>query len=298
MKKLLLSVLLLLFTVIACAQDVLTNQSIINLSKVGLSSSIIINKIKSSKCSFDLSTDALVALKEGKVNDDVIGAMLDKKSSGSETGNPRVDSIISRMEQSGIYFYNPQNSTYTRVDPTLVTGNKTTMGLTGTMKSKSEIDGPEANLQTNTAPVFYFYFGKGYESKLSNTGASSSEPKNEFVAMMQAYMPSKSNEAFSPNDFKLIKLDRTRKTRYFESGKISAYTGTVSSDISKNVQGFKYEAITSNLYRVYFPTGLPEGEYCFIYATSASANGVAASRYSNPMYKNDIKVFDFGVKTR
>lgn len=297
MKKLVLSLCFVFMSMIALSQEILTNKSVIDLSKVGLSSVIIINKIKSSKCTFDLSTNGLVALKQGNVSDDVISAMIDKGASTVSTGNAKVDSMIFKMGQSGIYYYNARTAEYIRLDPTLVTGSKTTVGITGTMKSKSQIDGSEANLQVGSTSVFYFYFGSNNENKLSNTSASTLESKSDFAAFMQAAsMNSKSNQAFSPNDFKLIKLDRNKNVRYFESGRISY--GGISSGVDKNVQVFKYEAITPNLYRVYFPSALDKGEYCFIYATSANSGGVSSSVVNNmvPGFKNDVKVFDFGVR--
>lgn len=165
------------------------------------------------------------------------------------------------------------------------------------MKSKSEIDGQEANLQTSKAPIFYFYFEDKTDSKLSNTSASNTAPKNDFAVLMQSYSPQKSNTAFSPNDFKLLKLDRSRKARYFETGTMSGFSGS-STGISKNVQSFKYVEIGPNLYKVYFPNGLPVGEYCFIYAASAGSGGPANGMMNNmmPQFKSDVKVFDFGVK--
>ncbi|MCC8427301.1 hypothetical protein [Mucilaginibacter sp. UR6-11] len=296
MNKIILLLTIVIHTTFCYAQDVLTNKSVIGLTKAGLSSSIIINKIKTSKCSFDLSTDALIVLKETKVSDEVINTMLDKQPASINVSNTAADKITNKFAQSGIYYYAGESDVYTRVDPTLVTGNK--MGsniLTGTMKSKSTLDGGESNLQVSKTPVFYFYFEHNTESKLNNTSATNNTSTDEFMALMQSYAPtSKSNQAFSPNDFKLIKLDKNRNSRTFETGKISLLGG-VSNGVSKNVTGFKYTEISSNLYKVYFPTGLPAGEYCFMYATSAASGGVGASM-TGQVIQNDTKVYDFGIK--
>jgi hypothetical protein len=290
--------ILLFFNITFCfAQSVLNNKSIIALSKAGLPSSIIINKVKTSTCSFDLSTDALIELKDNKVPDDVLNAMIDKQGMSTATGNPVADNIIGKLSQTGIYYFEDLANHYIKVDPSIVTGGKTGANMLGTIKSKSILDGAESNLQTTKSPVFYFYFGDNSESKLSSTNASNIAYKNEFVQMLQSYTPNAKtgNTAFTPNDFKLIKLDKSRNNRSFESGRISMYSGA-SSGVSKNIQGFKYEAITSNLYKVYFPTGLSDGEYCFIYASSAASGGVTASLTNSIYHNTDIKVFDFGVK--
>lgn len=296
-KNLYFSLLLLLSTTTtALAQDVLNNKSIISLSKAGIPSSIIINKMKTSTCHFDLSTDALITLKSNQVTDDVLNAMIDKQGKSSATGNPEIDNIISKLPQTGIYLV-ADNGQYVKLDPSIVTGSKTSSNLMGTIKSTSTLDGSEANLQTSSSPVFYFYFGDGGDNKLSNTSASNTNYKNEFVNLLQSYSPNsgRSNEAFSPNDFKLIKLDHNRNSRSFESGRISAYSG-VSNGINKNIATFKYDAIATNLFKVYFPSGITSGEYCFIYANSAASQGVVNSMTNAYSHNNDVKVFDFGVK--
>ena len=54
----------------------LTNQDVVDLLKVGLTSDIVVTKIKSSTCNFDTSPDALKRLKASNVPDAVILAMV------------------------------------------------------------------------------------------------------------------------------------------------------------------------------------------------------------------------------
>jgi WXXGXW repeat (2 copies) len=61
--------------------DVLTNQSIIQLWKAGISKSVIGAKINSSQCNFDLSTNGLVDLKNNGVPDDIVTSMVNKGNS-------------------------------------------------------------------------------------------------------------------------------------------------------------------------------------------------------------------------
>lgn len=55
--------------------DVVRNEDIIKLSQAKLQDGIIISKIKNSLCRFNLSTDALIKLKEANVSDAVVQAM-------------------------------------------------------------------------------------------------------------------------------------------------------------------------------------------------------------------------------
>jgi hypothetical protein len=60
------------------AANILTNDNIIELSVKKIPKSVILQKIKSSKCNFDTSTEALVGLNNKGVSEDVISAMIEK----------------------------------------------------------------------------------------------------------------------------------------------------------------------------------------------------------------------------
>ncbi|CAN5254235.1 hypothetical protein BH10ACI1_BH10ACI1_10190 [soil metagenome] len=76
------------FILVAVAQqkndEALTNNSVIELVKAGLSEGIIIAKIKSSKTEFDTSSNALVKLKEIGVSENIILAMIEAKPKVTE----------------------------------------------------------------------------------------------------------------------------------------------------------------------------------------------------------------------
>ncbi len=62
------------------AAALLTNDDILKMAKVKMPDAIIITKLKTSKCRFDLKTDALVQLKSAGVSDAVIVAMMEAGS--------------------------------------------------------------------------------------------------------------------------------------------------------------------------------------------------------------------------
>lgn len=79
MSKLNLITIILLFSFAAFAQtEILTNSQVIELTKAGLSSQIILSKIAKSRVDFDISTNALIELKKSGVADEVIASMLEK----------------------------------------------------------------------------------------------------------------------------------------------------------------------------------------------------------------------------
>ena len=74
--KLISKIILLLFLCLPMfAQDILDNHGIISLLGSRMSQDIVITKISSSKCKFDLSVDGLLELKDGRVPDKIVKAM-------------------------------------------------------------------------------------------------------------------------------------------------------------------------------------------------------------------------------
>ncbi len=67
------------------AQEVLTNDSVIQMVKAGLPEAVVIAKIKGTATKFDLKTDSLVSLKKAGVSDKVLEAMV---AAGSGSAAP------------------------------------------------------------------------------------------------------------------------------------------------------------------------------------------------------------------
>jgi hypothetical protein len=83
-------ILLLLLSLPTFAQDILDNQGIINLLGSKMSQDIVITKISSSKCQFDLSVDGLLELKNGRVPDKIVKAMFTASPPTEIMGNEDV----------------------------------------------------------------------------------------------------------------------------------------------------------------------------------------------------------------
>lgn len=76
MKKLLLSLLIIITTNLSYAQEVLTNQSIIDLTELGFDEQVIIDKIESSETNFDTTIDALKILKGKGILPNILSTMI------------------------------------------------------------------------------------------------------------------------------------------------------------------------------------------------------------------------------
>lgn len=81
-------------------EEIITNATIVKMVKAKLGDTIILSKIKSGKTDFDLSTDAIVKLKESRVSDKVIEAMMHTESDSppqtpavTKTTPPKVESV-------------------------------------------------------------------------------------------------------------------------------------------------------------------------------------------------------------
>ncbi|NOT47694.1 MAG: hypothetical protein HOP17_08080 [Acidobacteria bacterium] len=73
---------------IFCQTEILTNQSVVEMARVGLSPDIIRRTIGRSQVKFDTSSAALVELKKSNVPDDIIAAMIDRQENGQPVTAP------------------------------------------------------------------------------------------------------------------------------------------------------------------------------------------------------------------
>lgn len=80
-------------TLSAVAQEVLTNKTVIDLYRAGLDSTIIVSKIETSSCKFDVSSASLIALKKAKVPANVIQAMMNKSEKISTAPEKKTNTI-------------------------------------------------------------------------------------------------------------------------------------------------------------------------------------------------------------
>jgi len=275
MKAAVFSVLCFLFTIFSYAQnndDILTNETIIQLTKIGLQPSVIINKIQTSITKFDVSTDALIKLSNNSVSSEVINEMIKVNTNHKSIEVTQKDANNpNAMHSPGIYYYNPNDpeKQLKRVDPTVV-GSTETHGASyygyGGGGSISKISGGDSKLQLNDqSPTFYFYFENNASPMINNW----------WFAV-----------ATSPNEFALVKLIEKKDSRSFQTGKVSSgggYSGSSSGIPEKVKVPFDYTEIAEGIYSVTFKQPLKSGEYCFVYASSAP------DRYSNN------KIFDFGI---
>lgn len=266
------------------AQETMTNDEVITLVQNGLNSSIVVNKIRSSKTNFDLSTDSLIKLKKAGVSDEIVNAMLSAKSgmtttpttTGSNNGGAMMTGDPNDPASKhgyGLYLYEEtaDGKKMTQLTPNVSSQNRTggafTASITpfglGKVKQKANLPGRNAGLQIkDTTPVFYFYL----DASTGGLNTSSGIPSN-------------------PSEFVLVRFNQRSDNREITIGKSNAY-GAKGGLSDEYVVQFKAEDMGGGIYKVTPNSDLPKGEYAFYLINSGGSNASAAV---------GSKFFDFGV---
>lgn len=260
--------------------DTLTNQTIIQLTKVGLGKDILISKIQSSFCRFDLTTDGLISLKKAAVADEVIGAMMSKSNNVSTSSSERSNNSQSEQVQNntsltpGIYYCKGTPCNYQELEASVYSQGKTNANLLmaygGKSKMKATLSTANANLQIEeNKPVFYFYFNQANQKEFGSSD----------------YF----GNATSPNEFLLIKftLSKNKKTREVVTATFGVYSGASSGVDDEYKVPIKYEKVSQGVYKVYLEKPLEKGEYGFMNAAASTSVGDTPAQQ---------KVYDFGVR--
>ena len=279
-NSILLSIALICFAAMSVsAQETMTNDEVISLTKAGLSSGVIVSKIRSSKSDFDLSTDALIRLKQAGVGDDIVSAMLEAKS-GKTAAAPGLVSPGSgdpndpmSKHSYGIYLYEEANGQrkMTQLQPNVSaqnrTGGKFTNSITpfglGKIKKKANLPGRSANLQIqSTQPVFYFYLDASSGGLNTTSGIPS-----------------------TPNEFTLVRFNQRSDNREVTISKENNWGGKGGLS-DEYVVEFDAQDMGNGVFKITPKTPLKKGEYGFYLVTSGTSNAGDAI---------GTKFFDFGV---
>ncbi|NOT47696.1 MAG: hypothetical protein HOP17_08090 [Acidobacteria bacterium] len=275
----------ILSAVPAQAQETMNNDEVISLTKAGLNPTLIVGKIRTSKTNFDMSTDALIKLKQAGVTDDVVGAMLEAKSGKPVSSAPAVNSTGAASpgvlgdpndpmakHNYGIYLFEEKDGTrkMTALKPNVSAQNRTgglftssmTYGI-GKVKTKTNLPGRNADMQLqNTAPVFYFYL----DITSGGLNTASGVPSD-------------------PKEFTLVQFNQRSDNREVTIGKSNAF-GAKGGLSDEYVVQFKAEDMGNGIFKVTPSGDLKKGEYGFMLVNSGNSNTAAGV---------GAKFFDFGV---
>ncbi len=280
MKKVVSALILsLVVSIGAMAQETMTNDEVISLTKAGLAASIIVGKINSSATNFDTSTDGLIALSKAGVSQEVIAAMISAKA-GKSVGGGSMASVSNgdpndpmSKHSYGVYLYQEIDGKkkMTQIQPSMSGQNRTggafTASITpfglGKVKTKTNLPGRSAALQIQeTSPVFYFYL----DASSGGLNTSSGIPS-------------------SPNEFTLVRFNQRSDNREVTIAKSNSWGGKGGLS-DEYVVGLKAEDLGNGVFKITPVSPLKKGEYGFYLLNSGNANTAAGV---------GSKFFDFGV---
>lgn len=263
--------------------DTLKNSTIIKMTTSKLGDNLILSSINKSPVKFDISPDAMIALKKAGVSDIVIESMVKKQSEIDEQVAQNITNNSTggkyTFTKSGIYFGN-EGKNFTKLDPTLLNSSYK-FGFYSPGYTKS-IDGKTANYSINRDSEIYFNFipSKKDLNATNNSGATSSDYMDAIMNQLAG-----GNIAISPNEFKLVKLSPRGNKRIFRQDANMA--GQASSIKGRYIVNFKYEQVSEFTYKIILPADIEPGQYCFVYLASKQAN----------IFLNQVeKSFDFELK--
>lgn len=226
------------------------NGAVIALTQAGLGDDVILAKIDSLPCSYDVSTDAIIGLKSENVSNAVIAAMVDRCVGASKAQGGASSSTDPTVKRSpGVYIDLGSSVEHDlrQVRPTVaasgrVTGNGS---LLFPYKAKVGIAGPSARIEAAGAqPHFYFYFETA-DARVSDFGVSAS------------------TAAQSPSEFTLVRFKSKNGQRELVIGKATIFNASLGIDPKETVP-FAIEEIGDSIFEVAIQEPLEVGEYGFV----------------------------------
>lgn len=253
--------------------ETMNNKTVIELNKLGLSEGVVVEKIKGTKGTYDVSLNGLKQLKEAGVPDNVIQAMVASMSGGEPAAGDVNDP--NSPHEAGIWLHEEVDGKpkMTILEPSVygqVRAGVAFFALYGqSANSEAVIRSAKSNTETkNRKPVFYFYFEKSQPGLSENTGGSTSA--NEFTLAQ-------------------FKVDARQNVRKLIVGSFNLYGGAKMGPDEKAVRSFDFEKLGAGFYKVTPKEDLANGEYGFFYGGTSSYGPFVVSTQSGG------KIFDFSV---
>jgi hypothetical protein len=237
--------------------EVMTNQTILSLLKAGLGDELVIAKINSEPCDYDVSTNSMLSLKNSGASERVIAAMVTRCASANDArGVAGDDASPDPMvrHSPGIYLLESwqKPAVLEPVSASKSSGMKTSGNgsIVFPLIAKMILPGAASRLPVQSAsPTFFFYFNPN-DAAVSDFG-------QEHSAAAQ-----------SPDAFTLVHFKQKRDTRELEMGRASAYGGSLVSFRKgltlKASIAFTSEKRGSGIYEV-SAGPLEAGEYAFVF---------------------------------
>ena len=226
------------------------NDAVVALTQAGMSEDVILAKIEGLPCSYDVSTNAIIALNAADVSNNVIAAMVDRcvgAAKAQGTSSSTSDPLQKRTPGVYIDLGGEDSHNINQMRPTVASSGKVSGNgsILFPFKAKLGLSGASANTKANqNSPVFYFYFETS-DARVSVFGVSDS------IA------------AQSPSEFSLVRFKDKKGQRELTVGKSNMFTTNLGIDPDDTIP-FSIDEIGDGIFRVEPTTPLKSGEYGFV----------------------------------
>jgi hypothetical protein len=250
MRKFLAAFLPIALCVVAYAQQPLSNDSVIKMVKAGLDDNTIATMIQSQPGQYDLSADALVALKKDGVSDKLLAAMAAKNAQPSSPSAPAA--AANQYDDFDIGVYHDVKGTWTLVATEQV--NWKTGGVLKSLATDGIVKG-DVNGRL-----------KGAES------ATKLNTPLEFLI--------KTPDGVEATDFQLVHMHQKSDAREFRT--VTGGVFHASGGSTRDAVAFEQSRIAKRTFKIVLPTNLTPGEYAFLAPglTGSSASGSTGKAYT------------------
>ena len=261
-----LAALLCVFCSEAARAEDFDNDAIVMLATTGIGDDVLLAKIASLPCAYDVSTEQLIRLKNAGVSNTVIAAMVDRcVGSSSAQGAVAESSDPSAMREAGLYIEMGTSVAHNlqRIRPTTASGGRVTGNGSLLFPYRMKLGIPRLSAQSKApslSPTFYFYF----ETDDRNVG--------DFGTSATA-------AAQSPAEFSLVRLSEKKGQRELVVGKMNGFGGNVGINPKDAVQ-FNVEELRDGVFAVTPMASLEPGEFAFVLRAGSDA----------------YRIYDFTVK--
>ena len=249
--------LLLTFAVVSlsialCAQEPLNNASIEKMTKAGLGEDVIVSVVQNQPGHYDLSPDALVALKKEGVSDKVLAAMASKNSGApAPAPKPAAADAFDDLD-NGVYFKAKDGAW------TLIASEQVNWKTGGALKS---------------------FASRGIVKEDVNGHLNGKESATKLATPLEILI--KAPEGMEATDYEFVHLHVNSDNREFRTK-----TGGVvhaSGGASRDEVEFEQTRLAKHVYTVTFKDKLAAGgEYAFLAPglTNSTASGSTGKAYT------------------
>lgn len=247
MRKLLTALLPLVFCTFAFSQQPLNNDAVVKMAKAGLDEGTIVTMIQNAPGHYDLSTDALIALRKDGISDKIIGAMAAKNA--APPAPSAADDTYANLD-IGVYWHN--KGVWTLM-PTETVNWKTGGFLKSALSQGIVKEDTNGHINGAASPTTV-------------------DTPLEFLI--------RTPEGVEGTDYQLVRLHQKKNAREFRT-----MTGGVfhsSGGDTRDAVAFQQTRIAKQTYRITLPDNLPPGEYAFLAPglTNSTAAGSSGRAYT------------------